>query len=367
MTAADRALADVMPLIKAVLRRKSGLSLAPDDARPDNVDALDLYHDVVARVWERLRDAAGDVGDVRAYAATIAHNAWSDYLRERYPRRASLKNRLRYFLGKQPRYAAWETADGDWVGGLRAWQLEARAVRADALVDVRNGTRRLAPGSVPARDCEHYAAQDWDRLLGALFAVTAGPVPIDDLVAAVATLTGLKEDRVESLADDGDDDMASAAETLADEGPTPEAIAETKSSLAALWAAILALKHDYRCAYLLNVPGAGRTRGDLDVFPQYGVASVDDIGRALDLAARQYAIAWRELGLEEALPPAIEASPADAADFARLWPHLPLEDLTIAAVMELARQQVINRRMLALKALARTLAAHEPRGSARTG
>ncbi len=354
--AADRALADVMPLVKAVLRRKSGLSLAADDARPDNVDALDLYHDVVARVWERLRDPAADVGDVRAYAATIAHNTWSDYLRERYPRRASLRNRLRYFLSKQPRYAVWETADGDWVGGLRTWQLDGRDGRADALVDVRNGTQRLPRGSVPARDSEHYAAADWERLLDALFALTAGPASIDDLVAAIATVTGLKEDRVESLDDDDDGEGATAADALADDAPTPEALAETRSSLAALWNAILRLKHDYRCAYLLNVPGAGRTRGDLDVFPQYGVASVDDIGAALDLSERQYGIAWRELGLAD----------ADAlAGIARLWPHLPLEDLTVAAVMELARQQVINRRMLALRELARTLAGSASRNAAR--
>src|SRR3954470_24061425 len=81
--------------VRAALRRRSGLSLSDDDGRAENLDALDVYQDALTRVWERIGGrAAGDtnVTDLKAYATTVAYNLWSDYLRQRNPRRTSLKN-----------------------------------------------------------------------------------------------------------------------------------------------------------------------------------------------------------------------------------------------------------------------------------
>jgi RNA polymerase sigma factor (sigma-70 family) len=352
----DRRLAEVLPLVKAVLRRKSGMSLAEDDARPDNVDAVEVYHDVLARVWERLRAAAPSdalVADIRGYAAAVAHNAWSDYLRDKYPRRASLKNRLRYFLTHQPRYAVWQNADGESLGGLRRWQLSGQAATANGLASLRDGTRKLPPGSLPQRANEHYAAEDWDRLLSALFAAIGGPAPLDDLVAAIARLVGLQEERTDSL----DDDDEERAEIADDTQPSPEDIAEARSSLARLWAAVLRLKPDHRCAYLLNIPGPGKSRGDIEVFVLHGIASVRDIGAGLCLDERQYAIAWTLLELNEPDRAAVAALRSPEEKFELLWKYLPLADTAIARLLGLARQQVINRRMLALRELARMLSA----------
>jgi DNA-directed RNA polymerase specialized sigma24 family protein len=97
------------------------MSLVEDDARRDNLDAIELYHDVLTRVWERLRSGESvteNIGDVQGYAAAITHNVWSDYLRQRYPKRASLKNRLRYFLTHQSKYGVWESSDGEMVWDL---------------------------------------------------------------------------------------------------------------------------------------------------------------------------------------------------------------------------------------------------------
>lgn len=357
----DRRLAEVVPLVKAVLRRKSGMSLAEDDARPDNLDVVEICHDVLARVWERLRGrSAGetDVADIRGYAAAVTHNAWSDHLREKYPKRASLKNRLRYFLTHQPRYGVWETPDGELLGGLRRWQLDGHAAAATGLAQIRTGMQKLPSGSIPPRASEHYAAEDWDRLLAALFAAVGGPVPLDDLVTAIAELAGVREDRVDSLDDASDD--AHADELAADEQATPERIAEARSTLARLWQAILRLKPDYRCAYLLNIPGPGKSRGDIDVFVVQGIATVADIGAALQLDERQFAIAWTAIELDPADRAALPSLRDADERFALLWKHLPLADAAIARLLGLERQQVINRRMLALRELARMLSAPAP-------
>src|SRR3954462_13563737 len=80
--------------VRAALRRRSGLSLSGADARAENLDALDVYQDVLTRIWERIGEGTvDDVDDLKAYATTVAYNLWSDHLRRRNPRRTSLKNR----------------------------------------------------------------------------------------------------------------------------------------------------------------------------------------------------------------------------------------------------------------------------------
>lgn len=335
------------------------MTLVEDDTRHDNLDAVDLYHDVLARVLARIRGAepAGPVADLKGYAAVIAHNAWSDYIRDKYPKRASLKNRLRYFLSHQPRYGVWETAAGDVVGGFRIWQLSGVAAVSSGLAALRSGTDILPQGSLPRRAIENCDGEDWDRLLVAIFDHLGGPVDLDDLAGIVAELVGLKEDRTDSLTADEDGDGAEdAAASIADPGSTPEDEAEMNSALRRLWLAIKALKSDYRCAYLLNIPGPGKSRGDIEVFALRRIASIVEIGETLALSDRQYELAWELVGLApEDRGQAVRLTSPDEK-FCMLWKYLPLDDTTISRLLGLERQQVINRRIMALRELARACA-----------
>ncbi|WP_428424620.1 sigma factor [Methylibium sp.] len=351
----ERVLIEVTPLVRVILMRKSGMSLALDDTRPDNVDAIDLLHDVLARLWARLAEAAaGEIASFRGYAASVAYNAWSDHLRERHPQRASLKNRLRYFLGHQPRYALWQNGEGELLCGLRSMQLAAGVAPAARIAALREGRERLPVLEVPRKPMALFDAEDWDRLLTALYGHLGAALALDDLVAIVARLIDLKEVRTESL--DVDDEGAGADE-LAGEAPGPDELAAIRQQLARLWRAVVALKPDHRCAYLLNLPGPGKSRADIEVFVLHGIASVRQIGAALELSEQQYAIAWSGL----------ELAPGDAADLAShravgdgafgvLWKYLPLMDALIGLMLGLGPQQVINRRLSAVKALARALA-----------
>jgi DNA-directed RNA polymerase specialized sigma24 family protein len=354
--------------VRAILRRKSGMSLRDDDTHPDNVEAIELLHEVMVRLLDRQASAgAAAWDDLAAYAATTAHNAWSDHLRQKYPKRASLKNRLRYFLSHQPRYDCWNGSDGDLLAGLHAWRLESAQPPGDQRVAaLREGRERLPAGSVPRKALERFEAPDWDRLLGALFERLRAPLPLDGLVSVVATLVGLKEDRTESLDALADDDGELG---LADDAVrTPEEAAEVRSMLRELWGAVLALKPDYRAAYLLNLPGPGKTRADIEVFVLQGVASLTDIEQAIGLERWQYGMAFDQLPLDAADRAALDEHTVRIDRFCVLWKHLPLADALIGRLLGLEQQQVINRRMLALRELAR-LIAHRPRprhsGSAR--
>jgi RNA polymerase sigma factor (sigma-70 family) len=358
---ASFSLDEVGDVVRAVLRRKSGMSLREDDTRPDNVDALELFQDVIVRLWERhtsFGEEAKAWDDMTAFAATVTHNAWSDHIRQKHPRRASLRHRLRYFLGHQPRYAVWESAQGETLCGLRAWMLggaaSAGAARAHAL---RERRERLAPGSVPAGSFERFAAREWDVLLGALFVHVGAPLALDPLVNAVAALVGLKEDAFESL--DALDEEGGGRDTGDAEAQTPEAAAEARSMLRQLWGAVRALKPDYRRCYLLNLPGPGKTRGDIEVFVLHGVASIEEIFGALALDERQVGMALAALDLSAADRDDLAGCRGDLERFCVIWRHLPLPDAVIAELLGLAQQQIINRRMLALRELARLLG-HAP-------
>jgi DNA-directed RNA polymerase specialized sigma24 family protein len=345
--------------VRAVLRRKSGMSLRDDDPRLANLEALELHHDVVARLWEREVDAGADApANAAAFAATVAHNAWSDHLRRKYPRRTSLKNRLRYFLSHQPKYRVWDSAEGDSVAGLHAWHVTGRAPADPARLRAWTGAdgqraASLARASVPRKPMEACGADDWDRLLGALFEQAQAPLVLDDLVRVVALLLDLQEDRVESLSGSDEDNDFDPADT---ETPGPERRAEIRAMLRQLWGAVRALRPDYRLAYLLNIPGAGKTRGDIEVFALHGIASIEEIAAAIGLDAAQYQRLFAQLPLNDADQAVAAACSDELERFALLWRQLPLPDAVIGTLLGLEQQQVINRRMLALRELARLLA-----------
>lgn len=348
-------LEQLAPVVRAILQRKSGMSLAADDTRHDNVDALELMQDVLARVWERIAaDGQAPVADLKAYAATIAHNTWSDHLRRKYPQRSSLKNRLRYFLDHQPAYALWNGDDGEPLAGRHGWQLRKLAAASNERVQaLRGGREKLPRGSVPRKAMENYVAADWDRLLGALLDHFALPIGIDDLVSICVELLDVREDRTVSIDEGGDDDDTPAMQLADDAARTPEAQAETRSLLRQLWGAVRSLKPDYRRAYLLNLPGPAKARADLEVFVMHGVASLADIEAALALSEAQYRQLLGTLELEDGERFELERCTGSAELFCLLWRHLPLGDALIGMLLGLEQQQVINRRMLALRELAR--------------
>jgi len=342
--------------VRATLRRKSGLSVSDDDTRSDNLDALDVYQDALVRVWERVGDTtagAANVGDLKAYAATVANNLWSDYLRQKYPRRASLKNRLRYFLSHVPDYALWEGPGPDQGlhCGRPAWRY-GTAPADPARIQRLSADRSWVPDR--SKPMERFCADDWNTFITALFKRAGAPIPFDDLVSVAVQVLEVKEARLASIeAEEGEG--AEPTQLVDQTVRAPDTSVELSASIRRLWSAVKALRADYRCAYLLNIPGPGKSRGDIEVFVELGVARITEIGAALALNDAQYAIAWEMLPL----------SPADRSDvttlktgdekFCVLWTYLPLADALIARLLGIQQQQVINRRTLAVRELARAL------------
>lgn len=265
-------------------------------------DREDLSSTAMLRVLQRLRsenDPGGAaIEDFDRYVATVTLHACDDLTRERFPRRTAARNRLVYVLLHDSHYAQW-SIEGETVCGLTSWR----------------GRRDVAP-AVSIDPVRHIAGdRDVRRLLATLFAATRQPVALDDLIAIAAELWEMI-DRAPVILDDEQCITATMPATRIDD----------RQFLAQLWQEIRLLNRPQRAALLLNMRDDGGSATEL--FATLGVATVSEIAETVGVPQET---------------------------FAALWSELPIEDLRIAAMLDLSRQQVINLRRSARDRLRRRM------------
>src|SRR6266699_3449665 len=98
---------EVEPVIRGIIRRKLRVTLDPADGRRENQNGLELFGDVWVKLLQEME--SGDIRSIRSYAAVITYHACSEYFREKYPARSSLRNRVHYFLTHHAEYSVWQT------------------------------------------------------------------------------------------------------------------------------------------------------------------------------------------------------------------------------------------------------------------
>lgn len=268
------------------------------------VDAEDVASAVNVRLIGKLRriveERGAAVADFEKYVATITYNAISDHLRRRFPERARLKNRLRYVLAHDERFAVWTVA-GETVCGLRAWSGSRPALR-EAPVP----TEVAATVTVESREPAEAVAE--------VLAQAGQPVWLNGIVSAIAEAW--------SVSDVPARERASGL-TSPDTG-TLERM-ETREFLQALWQEVQALRPMQRQALLLNLRD-DETVDVIAVLVRSGIADQAALATAMEMTAEELAAIWNDL---------------------------PLDDLTIAARLGITRQQVINLRKSARERLRR--------------
>jgi len=263
----------------------------------------DLRSSAMLRVLQRLRaasdsDEGSPIVNFEGYVAAVTLHACDDLVRERLPRRTAAKNRLCYVLAHDPHFGQW-TIDGEIVCGLEEWR-----------------GRRAVVRTVPMDGVRHLAGnRDVRRLLTAIFFAAQQPVELEAIVNAAAELWEMV-DRPTVALDDVENIAHSAASTRL----------EDLQFLTKLWNEIRQLNRSQRAALLLNLRDDNGPATEL--FPALGVASIAEIAEAV--------------GLPE-------------ETFAALWSELPIEDLRIAELLDVTRQQVINLRKSARERLRRRM------------
>jgi len=344
-------LAEAEVVIQGAVRHRLRVSLRPSDYHERNLDALDLVGDIRLRLMQKLRalaqgETSGEINNFRDYAAQVTYNRIADYLRSKYPERTSLRNCLRRLLDKSDGYAVWPSDSGELMCGYVGWQFSTPKARVEAIQALKHDASGLPRQVLPGSSRGEMSAEQWRQLVEGIFDHLGGPLELDDLVAIVSPLVGVA-DIPESARDDDPDEAG--AEAIPSSGPSPYSAWLTCERLKLFWAAFLRLLPWHRVSYFLNI-----REWDPMCLPMYGIATVEEIGRALELKPEQYQLLAQELGLTSA-PPGTGAD--GGAHFVRFWNHLPLDDNLIAKVLGVSRAQVIGYRDKAKGRLARSLRA----------
>lgn len=288
----------IAPTLDRVIGR-----FAADAWQLDSDAAEDIGGDIALRLLEKLKLVATHEEEAierfQDYVEILAQNSVYDYLRKRFPARSRLRSRLRYLLTKEERFSLTASPMGSIVG-LRQWdQSRGVATRIDIAI-----TSHMRDASRPV------------AAIAEVFRSVGKPVRFEALVSMFAAIW-----QVEEL-DDAVPQVQSADVPLVTRF-------ETRESLELLWEEISALPPLQRAALLLNL----RDPDGVNVIPYFlllGITKVDPLSAAVGLTPQS---------------------------LSELWHELPLDDLTIAARLNVTRQQVINLRKAARERLARRMAA----------
>jgi hypothetical protein len=311
-----------VPIVKEILG--SGLRFyLSNTGAASTQDANDLFNDIITNLLLRLRHLRSDrtqgpIADFRGYIAATAYNACNLYLRQKYPRRSRLKNRLRYLLSHDAAFALWTDDAAGLICGFAQWR-DHRAVASQGLFEkIRQDPNEwIQTVNVPSVGIDRAQLAS---LLHALFQSCGGPIKLDELVNIVADICREKDQPDEPL----DTVVNLAAPTL-----DFETILEQQHLLALLWQEVCQLPRRQRLALLLNFRDP-RGQDLISLLPYTRTAAIEQIAEALEFPL---------------------------VDFLELWKKLPLDDMTIAELLGAKRQQVINLRKCARERLERRMTA----------
>jgi DNA-directed RNA polymerase specialized sigma24 family protein len=282
----------------------------------------EIYNDIQVRLLKRLRalkqdPAQNQITNLRGYVATVTRNTCDEYLRQRYPLRRSLKDKVRHHLLTHAEFALWEDADHNWLAGLSGWQNGDRVVHG-ALADTGGALRE----QLQSIDVQRLQLHD---LITIIFDVARAPLELDQLTALIAGFWGIEDHAVESL----DENLWTTLEYQAGVDSDPVTIIEQRQLLQLLWREIGKLPRRQRVALLLNLKNPNGIN-IITLFPATGIATFEEIAQTLEIPA---------------------------AEFEQLWADLPLDDLRLAAFLGATRQQVINLRKTARERLLKRMSA----------
>jgi hypothetical protein len=265
----------------------------------------------------RAEGEGNPIENLEGYAAAVTFSRCAHQYRIRYPAWSRLKNRLRYALERDRRFALWDVPGEGLHCGLWRWSSTSpdAAARERLSLFVRDRDRRprswAPPSSVDRSDPIPLVADVLERV--------GGPVEFDELVSLIASIWQMdRAQKTESLG---------PFERLAGTDPSPEVAIDRKRFAERLWSEVIALPLRQRLALLLNLRDA-KGSGMLWVFPVMGIAPIGAIAGALEMSV---------------------------AEFSVLWGRLPIDDNAIAGRLGCTRQQVINLRMSARKRLSHRL------------
>jgi hypothetical protein len=304
------------PIIKKILRSKLRVSLNGRGTQ-QNQDALEIAGDLRASVISTLRALRQNpnqtaIANFSDFVAIKTYSACVDYFREKHPQRWRLKSLLRRRLRQNPRFALWQAEDKQWYAGFSGRQETGSETEEPDVSLTRPADGRL-----------NAAQMKSDEFLDVLFERSGRPIVFDEVVRIAAETWHIHDPPTESIDTGGSE---REAEFTSSELGVDLAL-EQRLFFEQVWLEVCQLPVLQRAALLLNLRDS-RDGGVISFLPFLGVASKEELARLLEMPY---------------------------ADFQKVWSELPLDDLRIAQMFGITRQQVINLRKTARERLARRM------------
>jgi hypothetical protein len=306
------------PIIKKILRSKLRVSLNGRGTQ-QNQDALEIAGDLRASIISTLRALKQKpnqtaIASFSDFVAIKTYSACADYFREKHPQRRRLKTLLRRRLRQNPRFALWQAEDKRWYASFsRGQETGSEAEEPDASESVTYPTEgKLSDAQIKS-----------DEFLSVLLERSGRPIGFDEVVRIAAETWHIHDPPTESIDTGGSerDDQFTSPD------PRVDLALEQRLFFEQVWLEVCQLPLLQRAALLLNLRDS-RDGGVIWFLPFLGVATKEELARLLEMPY---------------------------ADFQRVWKELPLDDLRIAQMFGMTRQQVINLRKTARERLARRM------------
>jgi hypothetical protein len=314
------------PIVSAILKRKFSVSLQPADGSHNNQEALDIFSDIYAQLLSTLHRLKEDqnptpINNFKAFVAVTTYSFFNAYLRNKNPHRRRLKNRLRYLLSHHPIFSIWEIKDQGYLCGLANWK--EKSLEIVNSLQLEKLYEELHPDTLGLQ-VERIEDIDLHQTLTTLFKKTKRPLLLEDLINLIFVLCKIKEPLLTS---DPFKEGGEIFDDIQDHSVQIDVHLDQHLFLKRLWEEIIQLPVRQRNALLLNLRD-DHGGAALTLLPLVNIASMESIAQVLEIS-------------EERL--------------AELWYDLPLDDATIAARLNLTRQQVINLRKSARERLSRRM------------
>ncbi|HKP47789.1 MAG TPA: hypothetical protein VJT50_14410 [Pyrinomonadaceae bacterium] len=312
------------PIIKRILRSKLRVSLNGRGTQ-QNQDALEIAGDLRATLVSTLRALRQNPNKAAIvsfpdFVAIKTYSACADYFREKHPQRWRLKTLLRRRLRQNPRFALWQAEDKRWYAGFGGRLSEPPGVAGGPMAPSPPAT---AGGSDKANGKLSNAQIKSDEFLVALFERSGKPIDFDEVVKLAAETWHIHDPPTESI----DTGSSEIDHQFSSSEPRIDLALEQRLFFEQVWSEVCQLPVLQRAALLLNLRDS-RDGGVISFLPFLGVASKEELARLLEIPYE---------------------------DFEKLWSELPLDDLRIAQMLGITRQQVINLRKTARERLARRM------------
>lgn len=311
----------IEPVVRRGIRYKLRFHRPQTDLSLHRPEFEEIYNDVQVRLLKRLRDLKeypeeNQIANLGSYVATVTRNTCDEYLRQKYPLRRSLKDKVRRHLLTYSEFALWEDADHNWLAGFSHWP-NGNGGHV-SVVELREQLR----DRWQTIDVQRLQLHD---LLTTIFEVAHAPLDLDQLTALIAGFWQIEDKPAESL----DDDAPASPGRHVTAETHPATIIEQRQLLQLLWREICQLPRRQRVALLLNLKNPHGIN-TITLLPATGIATFEQLAEALEIP----------------LP-----------EFEKLWADLPLDDLRLAEYLGATRQQVINLRKTARERLAKRMSA----------